>query len=50
MFSGRGEEVLVANGGDESDDFNAVGQAEVFLSNGAGGDTTWDWSVDILGG
>lgn len=40
MFGGRGEEVLVADGGDEGDDFNAMRQFEVFLGDGTRGDTT----------
>jgi hypothetical protein len=41
VFGGRGEEVLVADGGDEGDDFDVMRQAEVLLGNGAGGDTAW---------
>lgn len=39
VFGGRGEEVLVANGGDEGDDFDVMRQAEELLSDSAGGDT-----------
>jgi hypothetical protein len=42
VFGGWGEEVLVSDGGDKGDDFNAVGETEVFLSDCAGGDTAWD--------
>lgn len=41
VLGGRGEEVLVANGGDEGDDFNAVRQAEVLLGDSTGSDTAW---------
>ena len=41
VFGGWGEEVLVSDGGDEGDDFNAVRETEVFLGDGAGGDTAW---------
>lgn len=41
VFGGRGEEVLVADGGDEGDDFDVMRQAEVLLGDGAGGDTAW---------
>ena len=39
VFGGRGEEVLVANGGDEGDNFDVMRQAEELLSDSAGGDT-----------
>lgn len=35
---GRGEEELVADGGGEGDDFDAVGFVEDFFGDGAGGD------------
>lgn len=38
---GGWEEVLVAHGGDEGDDFDIVRQLEVLLCDSAGGDTTW---------
>jgi hypothetical protein len=41
VFGGGGEEVLVANGGDEGDDFDVMRQAEVLLGDGAGGNTAW---------
>jgi len=39
VFGRGGEEVLVANGGDERDDFDAVRKAQVFFGDGSGGDT-----------
>jgi hypothetical protein len=48
VFGGWGEEVLVSDRGDEGDDFNAVREAEVFLSDGASGDTTWDLLDDVF--
>lgn len=44
VFGGWGEEVLVADGGDEGDDFDVMRQAEEFLGDGAGSDTACtDW-------
>lgn len=41
VLGGWGEEVLVADGGDEGYNLDVVRQLEVFLGDGAGGDTTW---------
>lgn len=40
--NGRGE-VDLADGGDEGDDFDAVGFLEVVLGDGAGGDTACEY-------
>ena len=40
VLGGRGVKVLVADGGDEGHDLDAVRQLEVLLGDGAGGDTT----------
>lgn len=48
VLGSRGEEVLVANGGDEGDDFDAVRQAEVLLGDGTGSDTAWGWLAGVL--
>jgi hypothetical protein len=40
VFGSRGEEVLVADGGDKGDDLDVVGELEVLLGDGASGDTT----------
>lgn len=43
VFGGWGEEVLIADGGDEGDDFDVMRLAEKLLGDGAGGDTAcWD--------
>lgn len=39
MLGGWGVEVDAANAGDEGDDLDAVGEAQVLLGDGAGGDT-----------
>lgn len=39
VLRGGREEVLVADGGDEGDDLNAVGETQVLLSNSSSGDT-----------
>lgn len=40
VLGSRGVKVLVANGGDEGHDLDAVRQLEVLFGDGAGGDTT----------
>ena len=41
VLGGGGEEVLVANGGDEGDNFDVMRQAEELLGDSAGGDTAY---------
>jgi hypothetical protein len=41
VFGGGRVEVLVADGGDEADDLNAVRQLQILLGDGTSGDTAY---------